>query len=435
MKKKIICLILVAFSIFASITFKVSATHNFEIFSECKKVFTSSNSCGAFCYGYNDNNLYSAILSPTKKTHKIEVNGNIKAVCQSTKYTYALFLANYLNKDYCVAELDNTNGNINYYSFTLPIYYNKNSFSATNNSIYFMRSDNLYTFVTEFSKNGEHINNYNFETNAIELFSNNSNTYCRLDNGKIYQLVNGSSKYCLTIDITNELYNCGVNMVADTEGNIYSLTDNKIIKTTALGLNQIFANNSKIKYIDNCNIINENNEIFNVKEKPMMIAGFNNNTFVIDINCKYLIISDKEFKTENTTNPKSTETINNITDIEYKIDSNNIIYGIANSTTISEFKSKFPFDITIKGANNKIVTRGNLKTGQTVECDNELYSISVNGDITGEGNVNTKDITAIIDYRLGKTNLDGAYKKAADYNIDGKINNIDIVSIARKAEE
>ena len=70
MKKKIICLILVAFSIFASITFKVSATHNFEIFSECKKVFTSSNSCGAFCYGYNDNNLYSAILSPTKKTHK-----------------------------------------------------------------------------------------------------------------------------------------------------------------------------------------------------------------------------------------------------------------------------------------------------------------------------------------------------------------------------
>ena len=39
-------------------------------------------------------------------------------------------------------------------------------------------------------------------------------------------------------------------------------------------------------------------------------------------------------------------------------------------------------------------------------------------DVTGEGNVNSKDVTLLQKYLCDNAELDGAYLKAADFNLD-----------------
>ena len=152
--KKTISLILGLTLIILIGTLKATASQSLLLLAECDKLFSTSNAFGAFCYGYKENYLYSATLFPDVQTHKIKVNGNIKSVCHSEKFTYALFLVDYQEKHYCIAEFNTVNGITKFYDFTLPIEYTKNTFAVTNNSIYFINNDSIYSFVVEYSKNG-----------------------------------------------------------------------------------------------------------------------------------------------------------------------------------------------------------------------------------------------------------------------------------------
>ena len=57
------------------------------------------------------------------------------------------------------------------------------------------------------------------------------------------------------------------------------------------------------------------------------------------------------------------------------------------------------------------------------------------GDITGEGNVKSNDVSALMSYFVNKSDLSGVYLKSADFNRDGNIDNKDLVSIARQGEK
>ena len=52
--------------------------------------------------------------------------------------------------------------------------------------------------------------------------------------------------------------------------------------------------------------------------------------------------------------------------------------------------------------------------------------------MTGEGNVNSKDVTLLQKYLCDNAELDGAYLKAADFNLDGEADNRDLVLISRQ---
>ena len=102
-------------------------------------------------------------------------------------------------------------------------------------------------------------------------------------------------------------------------------------------------------------------------------------------------------------------------------------------TTIKDFKSKISYDNYEIGFGNR--KSGKLRTGTIVTFSKSnskiTYTFIVRGDVTGEGNVNSRDVKAVFNHLLGNEKLKGVYKLAGDMNSDKKISNSDLVRVAR----
>ena len=75
-----------------------------------------------------------------------------------------------------------------------------------------------------------------------------------------------------------------------------------------------------------------------------------------------------------------------------------------------------------------------LDAGYKLNCGENTYTLVVMGDVTGEGNIKSNDITAIMNYFTEGQMFDTAQKLGADYNMDGTADNRDLVLIARAVD-
>ena len=121
---------------------------------------------------------------------------------------------------------------------------------------------------------------------------------------------------------------------------------------------------------------------------------------------------------------------------EYLLE-DNIIKNIKPDTTIDDLKKY----LIIKDLSYRILGRDDkelkeddiITTGSKVEIslNNEktIYIFSVNGDTTGDGKADIKDILSINKHRLNKAKLENEYFTAGDLNKDGKIDIKDILKL------
>ena len=112
--------------------------------------------------------------------------------------------------------------------------------------------------------------------------------------------------------------------------------------------------------------------------------------------------------------------------------SNNII-EISVGTTIAQFKKAVTFTgytATFSNYSGVVKTSGVLGTGATVtfSSDTKQYTFTflVYGDVTGEGNINSRDMTALSNYLIGAATLSELQQEAADLNQDGVVDSADL---------
>lgn len=145
----------------------------------------------------------------------------------------------------------------------------------------------------------------------------------------------------------------------------------------------------------------------------------------------------------NDENPSSNNDNNNdtynISSQAYNIDfQKGVITNVPLSTTIAVFKQNVTYtnyNISFTNYLGKSMSSGKLGTGTTVTFTNNnsttSFKIIISGDVTGEGNINSRDITALQNY-LGETaELTDEYLLAADMNNDTIINTLDLLAISK----
>ena len=140
--------------------------------------------------------------------------------------------------------------------------------------------------------------------------------------------------------------------------------------------------------------------------------------------------------------PLSKENNKNVNEILKNVDvkiNNDYMSGITKGTTASNLndiikKEEPDVKITIVDKGNKDVS-GTLKTGDVIiiesKVDKKTYTISIKGDVSGDGKITIYDLLLTQKHILNKQSLNGAYNYAADVNNDGKITIYDLLLIQK----
>lgn len=114
------------------------------------------------------------------------------------------------------------------------------------------------------------------------------------------------------------------------------------------------------------------------------------------------------------------------------------INGIKSPTTIAKFKQNINYEgykasfISYSGSSK---TSGNVGTGFKANFSGEdykSYTLIVPGDITGEGNINSRDVRLYMEVLCSVQQLQGAYLQASDINGDGICDTLDLLIAARQ---
>ncbi|MGN1433944.1 MAG: dockerin type I repeat-containing protein [Ruminococcus sp.] len=399
------------------------------VFNECKNYYTENNSYGAFIYGFDSDTLYSSCVLPSLNIRYVTVNGRIRSVSHNRNCSYALY-----NKvdAYYITELDSTNGNCVTYSFGELSPIDNSSFAFCGGKAYFIFTDSYNTYVRSYDSNGNALINYTFDANVKRVFTNDSKVYVLLFDGDIYRLDNSSSHYCINVNSGYDFYCAGSGYIYSESGILYSLTDNNVEYINSAMVNCVVKSENKLIYSDEWTI-KYNEKYYKGKNKMQSLFFYRNNLSILYESFTLDNIKLSDFKENDSKVSFSNDSANQNEAV--KISSDGFITGISSGTTVTNFKKLFSDEVTVYDKDGNEVTSGKIKTGYLSRISDVIYEISVSGDITGEGNVKSNDVSALMSYFVGKSDLSGVYLTSADFNNDGSIDNKDLVSIARRSEK
>lgn len=118
--------------------------------------------------------------------------------------------------------------------------------------------------------------------------------------------------------------------------------------------------------------------------------------------------------------------------------SDDIITGVAESTTVSSFISTLGCTngtVTVTDSSGAEKTSGKIGTGDKVKINasgNTLtYTVVIYGDVNGDGKINALDLLKIQKHLTGSAKLKGAYLKAANVKKSGSPSALDLLKVQK----
>lgn len=268
-------------------------------------------------------------------------------------------------------------------------------------------------------------------------------SYCCDSNGKIFLFDNTSGfRMIMQADYDNL---CVINnTVCGTKNNIvYMLSDDgspnaeytadsNIKQLSVSGSKMAVLYDDKVEFLYEQNFKNLNNESSNTE-----ISKNHNDPESSVGGPSYIQPPDNITSEPNSSVNSETETSDfYVSSSIYKF-SDNIITNIPQGTTIAKLKQNIIFDsgsMVFTDHNNKIKTSGQIGTGWRVDflVNNKVMFakyIIIFGDVTGEGNINSRDISSLSNYLLEQSSFSKYQFYASDINNDGTVNSQDLFLI------
>lgn len=412
--------------------------YNLSDLANCSGIKSDSNSRGGYLCAFSGNTVFSAKLVPDFSSYNFTVNGHIKGVSQSGKYTYALVLEDTFTNKYSVYSLNTDNGNVFQSTFSNENF-RTDSFSVSDNCIYYIKTDSAYAYVACVNLSSDKKTKITFGQNVNEVFNNNGKSYARLYDGSICKLSQTSSTRVANAGEFRNISNVGINKVINEDGFVVSLSDNSREYVSNAEFGKVSASDNKVFSVVNYHLsrkTSDKTQNVSIPDTAKAVVSYKNQCGVLLDNGTVQVYESSDFdekKTADNNNHSDSSNSDNQAVISDYIFSDGIIYGVYSGETVADFKAKTSDDAVYK-SDGSVAKSGKLKTGFTTVINSKTYTIAVCGDVTGEGNVNSKDVTLLQKHLCGNAKLSGAFLKAADFNLDGKVDNRDLVLISRQKD-
>ncbi len=283
------------------------------------------------------------------------------------------------------------------------------------------------SFNTVSPKNG---NNDNLPDNLMHFLSDdilvtNTGKYFKLD------IENSTIEHILSVDVLDLSVDfCSAVYKADSKNYIAALTNNNIV--TFYDIDDGLTAKYKVE--------------LDAQDKIVSICTSGTKTILVwknDTDAKAKIL-DKDDLTEikNDTdpepeNPSDFEPVVKALSDAYTLSESERVY-IPLSETISKVKDNLNlsgYNIEFKNYAGKAITRGKLGTGSVAVFSKDgktaEFTFIVKGDVTGEGNANSRDVDCMYNHILGKSSLSEINAKAADINNDGVVDTLDLLLLSK----
>lgn len=315
-----------------------------------------------------------------------------------------------------------------------------------------------YGNVFQYSTSGKLITTFEVHSDRCNLMCDyNGNVYC-ITNNSLYEISNRTLYHISNCNIDAPARFISDDTFIDDIGDVYTFGNNGIFNPINL--------QSTVHYpsggiYNNCVIIAEHNFInavnihsneveryskLNKQIESLCVVNDNILAFVyhngLPAVC-HLRFSQLSKYTKNVNNENTPDVSSDITSEIYQIDYNNQwITDMPSGTTVSKFKHNMQyngFDVSFVRNDGKVLESGNVGTGTVATFYNDDvsvdYALSVKGDLTGEGNINSRDKNELFDFLLKETVPDGVYFDAADLDYSNNINAVDLVMMKTKIDD
>ena len=305
--------------------------------------------------------------------------------------------------------------------------------------------------VRIFDYKGLDIDRYKVSGSITKLFldTGTNNVYAVSSSG----VFNVTSKSRLSSAVPYGEFEINGGLCTDEKGNVFTFEPiNGFSKKFSTDYDLIcpasdYVYGVRDKTIYRLDINGDETAYINIGVKPdKLLSSKDNLAYTVGNSISILKISDMTAmpqKQDGSSSPKSdgSEVSHPVeqshTEHNYSISSNTVeISGeyifLNEPMTLAKLKKAIEYNdniLTVRNHNGRSVTSGNVGTNWELTfsgAEEKIFYTVVPGDITGEGNINSRDIKALSEYLLDISELYPSYLFAADTDQNGTINLLDL---------
>ena len=424
--------------------------------------FSCADSSGAYVVSFNGAHADMVRYALQTYSAGVDLSYRISAVCASHGKV-VFFCDDSGNNQLIVYVYDCDSDTLDSFAVYGAKLYGSTDFACDANAIYLENHRDSHE-LKAYSYSGSLMNTYRFSDEITSVFGGYRSGVYAVGGDTLYSLTGSSFTTVYGLSVETPLFPADSDVLASVYGDVYLLDGNRIAETFTVDAdyhadsacvigdmlyypcgNTINAYDTdtgkKVGYYKSSDSVKlvyaDGNDILAVSDSSCTAVSTNAFTSLRRSDSP----SDQDHSSDtpiNNSDSNNAISASKITSKVYQVDDQHYrIMGIAPETTAAQFKRNMDYDgysLTIYRGNAE-KSSGNVGTAMTAVFtagnSSVIYELAVDGDLTGEGSRNSRDLATLMDYLIGAADFNGVYEIAADLSGDGTVDVTDLALLKR----